>query len=147
MWDEIDGYISGETGMEQFNARYKPDHAADVIEAMWTGNRKPYYVNTLNGSAVKNLPDNAFLELLCDLDMRGPRPRSAGEFPLGLRSLQMQVLDAHELTVEAIVSRDRNLLLRAFMPDPIVNSISDAEAMIRELLDTEKEALPKQWYI
>jgi alpha-galactosidase len=146
MWDEIDRYISGERSMDEFHSRYKSDHAVDVIETMWTGNGKQFYINTFNGDAVSNLPADAFLELLCDIDMNGPRPRKAGEFPLGLRAMQMQVIDAHDLTVEAIVRQDRRLLRRAFMTDPIINSISDADAIIHDLFEIEKEALPDGWY-
>ena len=146
MWDEIDKYISGESSMDEFHSRYKSDHAVDVIETMWTGNGKQFHINTFNRDAVSNLPADAFLELLCDIDMNGPRPRKAGEFPLGLRAMQMQVIDAHDLTVEAIVHQDRRLLRRAFMTDPIVNSISDADAIIHDLFEIEKEALPDGWY-
>jgi alpha-galactosidase/6-phospho-beta-glucosidase family protein len=48
------GYI-GRNGIGTVQRALQTGSAADVIEAMWTGNRKPYYVNTLNGSAVKNL--------------------------------------------------------------------------------------------
>ncbi len=48
----------------------------------------------------------------------------------------------HELTIEAIVQRDRNLLLRALAMDPLVNSIATAKAVIDELFELQKDALP-----
>jgi alpha-galactosidase len=141
MWKEVDAYVSGEKPLADFHAKYAPDHATDVIQAMWAGKKGPYYINTANCGAVDNLPDNAFLELLCDLSMEGPEPLKAGAFPLGLRSLQMQVLDTHELTVEAVVKKDRSLLRRAMLTDPIVNSIVDADAIIDELMEKEADAL------
>ena len=106
----------------------------------------PFYINTFNDGAVSNMADDAFLELLCDVDMDGPRPRPVGEMPRGLRGWQEVVLDTHELTAEAVAKCDFSLLRRAMLTDPIVNSIADADAILRELLDVEREALPECWY-
>ena len=64
---------------------------------------KPFYVNVPNRGAVTNMADDAFLEMLCDVDMEGPRPRPVGDKPTGLRGWQRRVLDAHELTAEAMM--------------------------------------------
>jgi alpha-galactosidase len=92
------------------------------------------------------MADDAFLELLCDVDMNGPVPRAVGEMPRGLLGLQQTVLDTHELTVEAIVNCDRQLLRRAMLVDPIVNSIADADAIIAELFELERDVLPSCWF-
>ena len=55
--------------------------------------------------------------------------------------MQMRILDTHELTVEAFVKRDRNLLVRALAVDPIVNSLAAAEAVLRDLYEAQKECL------
>ena len=92
------------------------------------------------------MADDAFLELLCDVDIEGARPRPVGEMPRGLRGLNEQILDTHELTAEAIVKADYSLLRRAMMTDPLSNSIADADAILRELLAAQREALPDHWY-
>jgi alpha-galactosidase len=46
------------------------------------------------------------------------------------------------LTIEAIMKRDRELLVRALSIDPLVNSIATARVLIDELYHREKEALP-----
>ena len=90
--------------------------------------------------------DDAFLELLCDVDMSGPKPRPVGEMPRGLRAMQELVLETHELTAEAIYKQDRGLLRRALLTDPLTNSIADTDALIGELLEREREVLPDYWY-
>jgi alpha-galactosidase len=147
MWDEVDNYNSGVKPIDDFYTQYRSDHAIDVIGAMWSGNKHQYYINTANNGAVTNLPADSYLELLCDVSMDGPVPMHVGEFPLGLRALQMQVLDTHELTVEAIVKRDKTILRRAMLTDPIVNSESDADAIISELLTAQRDALPPEWFM
>ena len=91
--------------------------------------------------SVPNLPADALLELECVCDASGARPLPVGDMPLGLRSMQMRILDTHELTVEAWVKQDRALLVRALAVDPIVNSLAAAEAVINALYEAEKEAL------
>jgi alpha-galactosidase len=146
MWRGIDGFISGTTPISQYMTTFGPDHATDIIENMVGGLGKPFYINTLNEGAVTNMTGDAFLELLCDVDMNGPRPRPVGEMPRGIRGLQEVILDAHELTAEAVAKGSYSLLRRAMLTDPLTNSMADAEAMIMELLEAEREALPKEWF-
>ncbi len=144
-WAATTKLANGDTPIEDFLNSAHGDHATDIIESMWGGLGKPFYINSANRGAVTNLPDDAFLELRCDVNMNGPRPRPFGAIPRGLLGLQMQVLDTHELTVEAAVSRDQSLLLRAMCTDPIVNNIGDAKQIIAELIEAEREHLHPDW--
>lgn len=145
MWVEIDEWLDGKRPLSEFFKRFGPDHATDVIETMAGGLNKPFYIQTANKGAVSNFADDAFFEQLCDVDMNGPRPRPVGEFPVGLRAFQQLILDVHELTVEAIVTGRRDILRRAMMLDPIVNSIVDGDKIIAELLEAEADGLPEIW--
>ena len=146
MWRQVDDFTSGAKPIKEFMTALGPDHATDVIETMVGGLERPFYINTANRGAVGNMAADAFLELLCDVDMDGPRPRPVGEMPRGLRGLQEVVLDTHELTAEAIVKADYALLRRALMTDPLTNSIADADAILRELLAAQRDAMPEHWY-
>ncbi len=146
MWRQVGSFVDGETPISRYMATFGPDHATDIIENMVGNLGKPFYVNTFNRGAVTNMADDAFLELLCDVDMQGPRPRPVGAMPRGLRGMQEIVLDTHELTAAAVATCDRTLLRRAMLTDPLVNSIADADAIIRELLEIERDALPGCWF-
>jgi len=146
MWQQVEDFISGKIPISDYMTTFGPDHATDIIENMVGGLGKPFYVNTFNEGAVTNMADDAFLELLCDIDMDGPKPRPVGEMPRGLRGMQELVLDTHELTAEAVARCDFKLLRRAMLTDPLVSSIADADAIIRELLDAERDALPACWF-
>lgn len=147
MWAEIDAYIAGEKPMADFHAKYKADHATDIINTMVTEDGRNYFINLPNYNAdtrerpVGNLPDDAFLEMKCKLDRNGPRPLPVGDFPMGLRALQMLILDVHELTIEAIMKRDKGLLVRALAMDPLVNSIATAKAVIDDLFAAQADVL------
>lgn len=144
-WKVTGDYSSGRLRIKEFLAKTHDDHATDIIESMWGGMNKPFYINSANRGAVTNLADDAFLELRCDVDMRGPRPQPFGEMPRGLLALTQQVLDTHELTAQAAVTGDRAILRRAMLTDPICNNIADADACIADLLEAECDALPKYW--
>ena len=149
MWAEVDDILDGRKPISEFHAAGRADHATDVIHTMIVEDGRQYFINRPNsdcteegGSPITNLPADAFLELLCALDKNGPRPLPVGAFPLGLRAMQMLILDIHELTIEAIVKKDRSLLLRALAIDPLVNSIATAGQIISEIYAAEADILP-----
>ena len=145
-WRETEAFADGNLPMADFFARGKGDHATDIIESMWGGLGKRFYVNTANRGAVSNMASDAFLELRSDLDMNGPRPLPAVPLPYGVLGLTRQVLDTHELTVEAAVSCDRKILYRALASDPIINNLGDAKRIMEELLEAERDHLPAAWF-
>lgn len=145
-WAETEKLANGETPIYTFLESQHGDHATDIIESMWGSLGKPFFINSANRGAVTNMPDDAFLELRCDVDMDGPRPQYFGEMPRSLLGLQMQVLDTHELTAEAAVTCSKQTLLKAMVTDPLINNIGDAKMIMEELLAAEKNALPEKWY-
>ncbi len=147
MWQEIDRFLNGETPIQKFMTSYGPDHATDIIENMVGDLGKPFFINTLNEGAVTNMHDDAFLELLCEVSMDGVKPLLVGEMPRGIRGMQEVVLDTHELTAEAVIEGSHEKLRRAMLTDPLVHSIADADQIIKELLELEKDMIPEHWYV
>lgn len=144
--DETKEYAAGKKPISEFIETGSGDHATDIIESMWGGLGRPFFVNTANRGAVTNMADDAFLELRCDVDMQGPRPRSVGELPRGILGLTQQVLDTHEITAAAGATFERSLVLRALATDPIVNNLGDARRIMDELFEREREVLHEKWY-
>ena len=139
-------YATGKKPIKEFIAEGRGDHATDIIEGMWGNLGKTFYVNTPNRGAVTNMANDAFLEARSHLDMNGPVPLPMGDMPRGLLGLEQQVLDTHELTAAAAATYDRGLLRQAMLVDPIMNNIEDADAVIKETLERQKDALPEGWY-
>jgi len=146
VWREIEAYVAGTKPIEEFFRATRADHAGDIIESMWGGLGKPFFLNGPNQGAVTNLPDDAFLELRRDVTLEGYRAHPVGEMPRGLLGLTQQILDTHELTVEAAITCDRRLLRRAMMTDPIVNNLADGDAIIADLMAAERAVLPEAWF-
>ena len=141
MWQEIGEYNSGKRPASGFLENYTSDHATDVVQAIWNDSGRHLFINVPNRGTVPNLPDDAVLELECVVGRDGPKPVPAPDMPLGLRGLQMQIHDTHELTVEAFMQKDRGLLLRALATDPIVETLATAEKVLEDLYDAEKDVL------
>ncbi|WP_145945427.1 glycoside hydrolase family 4 [Paenibacillus sp. Y412MC10] len=146
MWRQVDDFLSGNIPIADYMSTFGPDHATDIIENMVGNLGKRFFINTLNCGAVTNMSDDSFLELLCDVSMDGAKPVHVGEMPRGIRGMQELVLDTHELTAEAVVEQSYEKLRRAMLTDPLVNSISDADQIIKELLTLEREMIPDSWY-
>ena len=146
MWQQVDDFLSGNIPIADYMSTFGPDHATDIIENMVGNLGKRFFINTLNRGAVTNMSDGSFLELLCDVSMEGAKPVHVGEMPRGIRGMQELVLDTHELTAEAVVEQSYEKLRRAMLTDPLVNSISDADQIIKELLVLEREMIPDAWY-
>lgn len=144
MWEEIGDYNSGRRPAAEFLENYTSDHATDVVQAIWNHSGRHLFINVPNRGTVANLPDDAVLELECVVDREGPKPVPAPAMPLGLRGLQMQIHDTHELTVEAWMKKDRGLLLRALATDPIIESLATAEAVLEDLYKEQKDVL-EEW--
>ncbi|MEK0314781.1 family 4 glycosyl hydrolase [Cohnella sp. 56] len=146
MWRQVDGFLSGDLPIADYMKSFGPDHATDIIENMVGNLGKRFFINTPNNGVVTNMNNDAFLELLSEVGMAGVKPLHVGEMPRGIRGIQELVLDTHELTAEAVAERSLVKLRRAMMTDPLVNSIHDADMIIQELLELEKEILSKDWY-
>ncbi|MGF1531616.1 MAG: glycoside hydrolase family 4 [Puniceicoccaceae bacterium] len=145
VWQRVDDYLSGAAPIAEFDTEFGPDPATDIIESMWAGLAKRFFINQPNRGAVPNMADDAYLELYSDLDMSGPRPLPTLPIPRGIRGMMEVILDTHELTAEAIYHEDRHLLRRALLTDPLTNSIGDTDALLAELISAERDALPRQW--
>jgi alpha-galactosidase len=137
-WKITEQYAAGKLSVPEFLDKIGDDHATDIIESMWGGLKKQFFINSANRGAVTNLAKDAFLELRCNLDMRGPRPLPFGEMPRGLLALTQEVLDTHELTALAAVTGDRAILRRAMLTDPICNNIGDVDECLQDFFRLER---------
>jgi len=144
-WADMARLATGRRTMDDFLAKTTPDHASDIIEAMWAGLPKRFYINSPNRGAVANMTDDAYLELPCVVDMNDVRPLPFGQMPRPLLGYLQRVLDEHELAVEAAVTCDRAVLRKALLASMVAVSIPDVEACMAELLRKEKDYLPKAW--
>ena len=73
----------------------------------------------------------------------GVHPIRIGELPKALAAFNRRDIDQMELTVEAGVTGDRRLALQAMLLDPVVDSVSAAERVLDEMLESQAAYLPQ----
>ena len=106
----------------------------DTLDAILNDRGAKIVMSALNNGAVAGLPDNVAVETVCRVDARGARALPVGEIALPYRGL-VQAVKAHEsLTVQAAVTRSRDVALQALLAHPLVGDIDIAEPMLDELL-------------
>lgn len=114
----------------------------DIVRAIEADDRRVFSVNLPNRGAVRNLPDDAVLELPAAATATGLRPLQINDFPEPLAAIITRKLTTVRLTVEAALHGDRNLFIEALLADGSVVDRKVAEDMAAELLEAQRQHLP-----
>ncbi|MGQ9632544.1 MAG: family 4 glycosyl hydrolase [bacterium] len=115
----------------------------DILNSLWGDENEIYSVNLPNSGQVSNLPGGAILESPAVVNASGVHPISLGEVPPGIEAILQRVIGVQELTVEAALTGDRNILVQALIADGNVSSPGEAGKMADEMLRAHAEYLPQ----
>jgi alpha-galactosidase len=96
-----------------------------------------FSVNLPNAGRLPDIPDEAILEGNTYIDENGVRVLSVGKIPLALRDQIARRAAITELTVDAALSGDPNLMAQAIMADGAVVRPQVALALAQELLKAQ----------
>jgi len=121
------------------------EYAARIISSITTGAPDVIYGNVLNNKLIGNLPENACVEVPCDVTKSGLQPRQVADLPSHLAGLIQTNITVQQLTVEAIVSGRRESVYHAAMLDPHTSAeltLDQIWRMVDELLDAHEGWLP-----
>jgi len=116
---------------------------AEILRAVFDDIPGYYSVNLPNAGQAGNLPMGALLEATTLINGSGFHPLSFGELPPGITAILQRVIGVQELTVEAALKGDRQLVLQAMLADGDVRTENEAEALTDALLDAQREWLPQ----
>ena len=94
------------------------EYAPQVIHSLVTGTERTIQVNVANTGLIDNLPQGAGIEVAAHLGADGVRPQPAGSLPAQCAALNRAFLSVVELTVEAALTGDADLVRRAMLVDP-----------------------------
>lgn len=119
------------------------DIAVQVMVAIATNETQEFHVNVPNNGAITNLPPGAIVEVPALVDASGIRPLCMGELPRGFVGLTQALLNWQELSVDAALSGDRNLVVQALLAHPWLDSVATAERLAEELLTAHAFFLPQ----
>ena len=138
--------------LEEFTSKDKIDvpnsveYASQIINSVWTGNPSTIYGNVSNKRFIPDLPDGCAVEVPCLVDAKGIHPIQVTDIPPQLTAIMRSNINVQELTVEALISQDRQYIYHAAMMDPHTGAELDLEQiwlMVDDLLEAHKDWLPE----
>ena len=97
---------------------------APVIEALVTGRARHLPLNIPNHGHCPDLPTGVVVEAICRVDAQGVRGRDRAAAPPVLAGWLRQVAASQELTLEAALAGDRELVLQAMLLDPLCGRLA-----------------------
>jgi alpha-galactosidase/6-phospho-beta-glucosidase family protein len=119
------------------------DLAVSVIAAIAGDECQEFHVNVPNEGAITNLPREAIVEVPALVDGSGVRPLCMGALPRGVLGLTQSLVAWEELTVDAALSGDEDLVLQAILAHPWTRSTQQAEGVCNEMLAAHAAYLPQ----
>ncbi len=122
------------------------EYASNIMEAIVTN--KPITIggNVINNGSIENLPAEACVEVPCLVNNMGITPCKVGPLPLQLAAMNSTNIYPQLLTIQAAVTLEKQYIYQAAMMDPHTAAelnLKDIYAMVDELLEAEKDWLPK----
>jgi len=121
------------------------EHGSYIIEAIETG--RPYrgYFNVWNDGLITNLPE-CVVEVPGYVDRFGIHPLHVGALPPQCAAVLKKSIAVQELTVEAALTGNRDLVKQAVALDPLCGAVCNLEeiwAMCDEMFDALSPWLPQ----
>ncbi|MFX1338453.1 MAG: alpha-glucosidase [Promethearchaeota archaeon] len=120
----------------------KPDdeRAIPIIEEILTdANYREASVNLPNGGVIPNLPRDLVVECPAMVNKDGLHAVELGEYPKGLAGLLRNQATVQDLVVEAVLTKSKNKALQALLADPVVDSYTQAEKILDEMLQIQSD--------
>jgi alpha-galactosidase len=120
----------------------KPDEerAIPIIEGILSdSNHIEASVNLPNDGVISNLPKDLIVECPAIVNKNGLKPIELGGYPKGLTGLLRNQASVQDLVVEAVLTKSRDIALQALLVDPVVNSYTQAEKIMEEMLRIQKK--------
>ncbi len=119
--------------------------ATQLLNAHYNDLGETHVVNARHDGAVEGWPLDWVLELPCKVDAKGVHPIATAPLPDTCFGLIAQVKSFELLAARAAVSGDRNLLYQALLAHPLGPEANQVEAVMDDLLLTNKQFLPLFW--
>ncbi len=128
--------------LEQRGGAYYSDAACDLIDSIHNDRGDIQTVNTLNGSAIPDLPADSAVEVSSVITSNGPVPLAVGELPIPVKGLVQQIKTFERLGARAAVTGDYDLGLLALAMNPLSGSDKVVKEVYDQMLEAHRPFLP-----
>jgi alpha-galactosidase len=118
----------------------------EIMEAIVANRSEVHVVNARNEGSIPNLPDDAVVECLAEVNGHGVMLLRAGPLPEALAAHLRHYVAVQKQMVKAALSGSRLDLLHAFLLDPMTQAhldLEQTESMMDEMLAANADFLPR----
>ena len=139
---QADAYRSA----DKIEVESSKEYASSIINSVWTGEPSVIYGNLRNNGCITSLPENCAAEVPCLVDASGIQPTYVGALPPQLTALIRTNINVQELTVQALVTENRDHLYHAAMMDPHTAAELDLDqiwSLVDDLLVAHRDWIPE----
>lgn len=127
-------------------SRDATEYAPQVIHSITTGTLRRIHGNVANRGLISNLPADYAVEVPCVVDGLGVRPERVGALPTQCAALNRSFVSVGQLTVQAAITGDRQMVRQAAMVDPntaATLSLEQIWALCDELTIAHGDLMPE----
>jgi len=117
--------------------------AVTAAESIACDKKDLHVVAAKNNGAVPFMDDSDVVEVLCSLGKDGIKPQRVSVYNEYIVGLMRAVKAYEKLTVRAALDGDRDAALAALMAHPLVGDVAKAVPLLEEMLEANKEFLPR----
>jgi len=115
--------------------------ALDVMSGLVSENTRELVLNVKNAGAIEDLESDDVVEVPCDIDRNGARPRRTGRLPYSVRGLVQSVKAYERTTIEAALSGSARLAQLAMLEYPIIGQWDLAGDLLQRMVRDDVENL------
>ena len=137
------------SGEEEVELKPSGEEGIQLMKALCGLERVISNVNIPNTNRqITNLPEDAVVETNAVFERDAIRPVIAGALPEGVLRLTMPHVKNHETTLQAALTYDRSLVVKAFLNDPLVKGRASEEEvgkLVDDMIRDTMKYLPKGW--
>ncbi|HBE85007.1 MAG TPA: 6-phospho-alpha-glucosidase, partial [Lachnoclostridium sp.] len=134
---------TGEIDMTPFFTGVHGEFIVEVAMSLAFNLKKRHLVMVMNNGAVKNLPDDAMVEIPCYITNEGPEATRVGEIPTFFKGMIEQQEACEKLIVEAAIEGSYDKALAAFTLNKTIPSAMAAKQILDEMIEANKDYWPE----
>ena len=135
-----------ESSTEELKVTPSVEYGSSIIHSLETGQPRVVYGNVSNDALIDNLPAGCCVEVPCLIDKNGIQPVRIGKLPVQLAALMQTNINVQDLTVEALVTGNREYIYHAAMLDPHTAAELDLDqiwSLVDDLIAAHGEWIPE----
>lgn len=144
LFEGIDHYVkTGEMKSDVYYAGAHGQFIVDLAVSLKNDLKKKFIVIVENNGTIKNLPDDAMIEVPAYIGSEGPEVITVGEIPTMYKALIEQQLGSEKLLVEGACENSYTKVLQAFILNKTIPSAEVAKEILDEMIIANKDFWPE----